>query len=79
MSDFGTSYAEATVLVLSSHAVLADILDHPGDHGFAEDDASTAPGRGIWVDDLHLTEEVHELLAEKLCDSVFVGVGKSLR
>ncbi|TFK28931.1 hypothetical protein FA15DRAFT_583293, partial [Coprinopsis marcescibilis] len=63
--EFGTTYSEATLLLVSSHNILSDILDDPAKFDFTEDDVA-AEGGGIWADILHLTEEVHEVLAEQV-------------
>jgi len=36
------------------------MLDDPLEYGFGEDDATTENG-GIWLDDLHLTSEMHDV------------------
>jgi len=68
--EFGTSSKQATVLLFSSHQVLSEVLEHPSDFGFSEDDPATEGG-GIWEDDLHLTGDVHDVLGERLLASVF--------
>ncbi|KAI0755088.1 hypothetical protein C8Q80DRAFT_409820 [Daedaleopsis nitida] len=68
-TEFGTSSKEATVLVFSAHYVLSEVLDDPTEFDFSEDDPTTEKG-GIWADDLHLTADVHDVLAERLLASV---------
>ena len=68
-TEFGTSSTEATVLLFSSHQVLSEVLDAPAEFDFGEDDPTTEGG-GIWADDLHLTADVHDVLAERLLSSV---------
>ncbi|KAI0710089.1 hypothetical protein C8Q76DRAFT_624757 [Earliella scabrosa] len=68
-TEFGTSSTEATVLLFSSHQVLSEVLDDPAEFDFGEDDPTTEGG-GIWADDLHLTADVHDVLAERLLSSV---------
>ena len=68
-AEFGSSSAEATVLLFSPHRVLTDVLDDPLEYDFSEGDPSDEGGR-IWADDLHLTSEVHDLLAERLLAAV---------
>ena len=65
MTEFGTSSKEATTLLFSAHQVLSEVLDDPSEFDFGEDDPETEGG-GIWEDDLHLTEDVHDVLAERL-------------
>lgn len=52
------------MLVFSSNKVLSEILDNPGAHGFVER-AKDVVGRGIWRDGLHLTREVHAIIARR--------------
>ncbi|KAA1470954.1 hypothetical protein DENSPDRAFT_871282 [Dentipellis sp. KUC8613] len=68
-TEFGTSSKEATVLLFSSHQVLMEVLEDPCEFGFSEDDPDTEAA-GIWEDDLHLTTDVHDHLAERLLGSV---------
>jgi phospholipase/lecithinase/hemolysin len=44
--------------------VFQDILDNPIAYSFERYDPSKAHG-GIWVDGLHPTEEVHDIVAEE--------------
>ena len=68
--EFGTSTSESTVLLFSSHRTLSEVLDDPTKFDLGEDDPDTE-GSGIWVDDLHLTEDVHAMLAERMAESFF--------
>ncbi|KAI6123289.1 hypothetical protein EV401DRAFT_2195993 [Pisolithus croceorrhizus] len=70
VTEFGTSSKEATVLLFSSHQVLTEVLDDPLEFDFSEDDPTTEGG-GIWMDDLHVTTEVHDVFAERLFTSMF--------
>lgn len=69
-AEFGSSSNEATVLLFSSHQVLAEVLEDPLKYDLGEDDPTIERG-GIWVDDLHLTSEVHDILGEQLFKSLF--------
>ena len=69
-TNFAADTKEATVLLFSSHRLLSDVLEDPLDYDFAEDDPTTEGG-GIWIDDLHLTEEVHSILGEHIFKSLF--------
>ncbi|KAI0770380.1 hypothetical protein C8Q74DRAFT_1218730 [Fomes fomentarius] len=68
-SEFGTSYEEATMLLFSSYNVLEEVLDDPAEFDFDEED-TTAEGGTIWEDDLHLTADMHDILAERLLASL---------
>lgn len=70
VTEFGASNKEATVLLFSSHQVSTEVLDDPLEFDFSEDDPTTEGG-GIWVDDLHMTTEVHDVFAERLLTSMF--------
>ena len=69
ITEFGISSKEATTLLFSSHQVLTDVLGDPSEYDLGEDDPETEGG-GIWADDLHLTAEVHDILAERLLKSL---------
>ncbi|KAF8189347.1 SGNH hydrolase-type esterase domain-containing protein [Pholiota molesta] len=68
-TEFGLSSKEATVLLFSPHQVLTDVLEDPLEYDFSEDDPSNEGGC-IWMDDLHLTSEVHDILGERLLTAV---------
>jgi hypothetical protein len=47
-----------------------EVLEEPCEFDFNEDDPTTEGG-GIWADDLHLTVDMHDILAERLLTSLF--------
>ena len=63
--SFTSEYKHVSLFLFSSYQVLSSVLDHPEEYGFQEDDVSQEGG-GIWADDLHLSSEVHAILAERL-------------
>ena len=69
-TDFGNSYEEATIILFSSHQVLTEVLEDPTEFDLSEDDPDTEGG-SFWEDDLHLTSDIHDILAERLLSSVF--------
>lgn len=70
VTEFGSSSKEATVFLFSSHQVLTEVLEDPSEFDFSEVDLD-AEGGDIWEeDDLHLTQNLHNLLAERLLASV---------
>ena len=71
-TNFGLSSREATVLLFSAHRVLTDVLDDPLEYDFNEDDPADEGG-SIWADDLHLTSEVHDIVAQQLLNSLLHG------
>ncbi|KAI1790022.1 hypothetical protein LXA43DRAFT_1017956 [Ganoderma leucocontextum] len=68
-AEFGLSSNEATVVIFSSHQVLTEVLKDPLEYDFSEDDPTIECG-GVWVDDLLLTSEVHDILGEQLFKSL---------
>jgi phospholipase/lecithinase/hemolysin len=66
VTEFGTSYTQATVLLFSAHQLLTDVLDDPLEYGLV----STSERSAIWSDDLHLTAGVHNILGSKLLSSI---------
>lgn len=64
-AEFCERATEASVALFSSHRVLARVLDDPEEYDFCEDDTTDEGGR-IWVDELHLTSGVHDILAEEI-------------
>ena len=66
---FAESTPLASITTFSAHAVTPDIPDNPEEYEFTEDDVIEA-GSNIWSDELHLTAEVHNVLAEKIINSL---------
>ena len=66
---FAESTPQASVATFSAHAVISDILDNPEEYDFTGDDVMEE-GRNIWSDELHFTAEVHNVLAEKIINSL---------
>ena len=71
-TNFALSSREATVLLFSAHRALTNMLDDPLEYDFHEDDP-TDEGGSIWADDLHLTSEVHDIVAKQLLNSLLHG------
>lgn len=68
-SEFHAGSESASMFIFSSHRTLVDVFDDPTAHGFEESD-STEEGGGIWEDELHLTADMHRVLAERLLTSL---------
>ncbi|GJE89904.1 hypothetical protein PsYK624_060160 [Phanerochaete sordida] len=64
-AEFAAGSAHASVILFSAYTTFADVLDDPEGFDLGEDDPETEGG-GFWEDDLHVTEDMHELLAETL-------------
>jgi len=62
--QFAATHADATVMIFSSWDTFSRILDDPASYGF---DASEKFG-GIWVDQLHPTTKVHDILAREISE-----------
>lgn len=62
LSSTASTTRKGTSKIFSSFAVFADILTYPEEHGFEKTDPRDEMG-GIWVDGLHATSDVHEILA----------------
>ncbi|KZT70157.1 carbohydrate esterase family 16 protein [Daedalea quercina L-15889] len=60
--EFAASHDEATVLLYSSWAIFTKVLDDPVAFGFAKDDVQK-PAGSIWVDRLHPTSKMHDVVA----------------
>lgn len=69
---FSKSTPQASISVFSAHSVISDILDNPEEYDFTEEDATEA-NINIWSDELHLTIEVHKVLAKKITSSLLVS------
>jgi len=73
---FANSASKASVLVVSAHHIISDILDHPGKFGFSNssrDEGSEEPfddddgeARDIWGDEIHLSSAAHRVFASRL-------------
>lgn len=55
----------ASISFFSAHYVLHTILANPVVHSFLESDLEV--GGSIWMDVLHLTLKVHEIVANRMC------------
>ncbi|KAL0564672.1 hypothetical protein V5O48_017373 [Marasmius crinis-equi] len=67
ISQFTEDAPTAKVALFSVHDVLSAILDAPEDYDFTEGDV-TDEGGAIWADELHLTSNVHKIIAERTKD-----------
>jgi len=52
-------------MIYSSYDTSTRVLDDPISHGFIFDDISKEGG-GIWVDHLHPTSAMHEIIAKNM-------------
>ena len=63
-TEFRANTMETSVGLFSSHEVLIGLLGDPEEYDLCEDDTAQEGGR-IWLDELHLTSEVHDIFAEQ--------------
>ena len=66
-SKFVTEHPDATVFIFSSWDLFTTVLDDPVQYGFKEEDRSKNGG-GIWVDRLHPTTKMHEIIAKGIVE-----------
>ncbi|CAA7259752.1 unnamed protein product [Cyclocybe aegerita] len=61
---------QANLMLFSAHTALADILDRPEEYDFTDftEDDTTDEGGAIWADELHVTNAVHEVMADRMLD-----------
>ena len=69
VGEFADGTPAVAVLLFSAHAVITDVLDHPGEYAFSEQDVCKEGG-AIWSDALHVTSAVHKILALRLMEGV---------
>ncbi|OBZ75356.1 hypothetical protein A0H81_04312 [Grifola frondosa] len=62
--QFAASHKPATILIYSSWDTFTRVLDNPATFGFKQED-SLKNGGAIWVDHLHPTSRMHDIIA---CD-----------
>ena len=62
---FYAKHPDSSVLIFSSWDTFEKILNDPIKYGFTKDDASKAGGR-IWMDYLHPSTDVHEVIADDI-------------
>jgi hypothetical protein len=67
---FISSTPSVNVFLFSLHHTISQILDVPGAFGFTRDDVALYDGP-IWEDHLHLTVEVHAVIADEIIHALF--------
>jgi phospholipase/lecithinase/hemolysin len=65
VKNFASDSGNVSVFLFSAHQVVSAVLDDPEEFGFAEDDVSEQGG-AIWMDEMHMTSEVHAIIAERI-------------
>lgn len=64
---FAADSPQASLFLFSSYKVVTSILDDPEEYDFSEDDVDDVGA--IWLDELHLSSEVHQVIAEELVEA----------
>lgn len=59
-------HEDARVYSLDTHALFMDIFDNPEKHDFRAEHVGRAHGGAIWMDGLHPTSRVHEIIADEI-------------
>lgn len=65
LDGFSKSHDDASIFLFSSFEVFENVLDKPKDFGIKEREVRKAGG-AIWVDHLHPTSKMHDILASSL-------------
>ncbi|KAF4610298.1 hypothetical protein D9613_010476 [Agrocybe pediades] len=65
IEQFCRDYADASVFLFSAYQLFDDFLTSPDDYNLDPRDVKR-PGGSIWIDRLHPTSKVHEIIASKL-------------
>ncbi|KDQ09428.1 carbohydrate esterase family 16 protein [Botryobasidium botryosum FD-172 SS1] len=74
IEEFATDYPDTSVFLFKAWDTFTRVLDDPVAHGFKTGD-TRRKGGGIWVDQLHPTSAMHEVVAQDM--AIFLdGVGK---
>jgi phospholipase/lecithinase/hemolysin len=68
--SFISSTPGVNVFLFSLHHSISQILDAPSAFGFTKDDVALCDGP-IWEDHLHLTVEVHAIIADEVIQALF--------
>jgi lysophospholipase L1-like esterase len=67
IQDFCTRHRDITALLFSSYATFHQILTSPAQYGFSSADLGLRGGR-IWLDHIHPSSAVHDVLARDLAE-----------
>ncbi|KAG2008626.1 fungal cellulose binding domain-containing protein [Coprinopsis cinerea AmutBmut pab1-1] len=73
LETFKSSHPDATVFLFSTHQVFSDLLQNLEKYGFPTEDRHRKGG-SVWVDHLHPTSRVHDIIARSLAEFLN-GVG----
>ncbi|PPQ90160.1 hypothetical protein CVT25_012471 [Psilocybe cyanescens] len=70
LEEFSKSHEDMSIFMFSSFEVFENVLNKPQDYGIKEKEVRKTGG-AIWVDHLHPTSKMHDILASFLAD--FLG------
>lgn len=68
----------STAFIFSARSVINEVLDHPGVFGLRNNDGGASERRttdtggrsNIWEDHIHMSPEVHTILAERIVEAL---------
>ncbi|KAH9935010.1 SGNH hydrolase-type esterase domain-containing protein [Fomitopsis serialis] len=64
---FASKHDQATVLYFSSWTTFSRVMDDPVSYGFTQEDTEV-PASRMWVDFLHPTSDMHDIIARDVAD-----------
>jgi hypothetical protein len=70
MERFSEKHPDSTLLLFSAHRTFSAFLDDPDSYGLPPGQESLRGG-SFWVDHLHPTSKVHDIIAQNVAD--FLG------
>ncbi|KAG8949826.1 hypothetical protein FRC03_000229 [Tulasnella sp. 419] len=73
IETFVASHPRSTMFLFDAHRLFSEIMGHPPDYGFPPLAGLAGDGQ-IWVDNIHPTQEVHDIVAQRL--AIFLDLGK---
>jgi len=65
IEQFCRSHLDASVFLFSAYQLFSDFLDNPGKYGLDPQDVRKMGG-DVWIDHLHPSGKVHEIIASNL-------------
>lgn len=67
LEKFSKEHEDASVFLFSAFELFTKFLDNPQDYGFPASDVRKVGGE-IWIDMIHPTSKVHDIVASNLAD-----------
>lgn len=63
-----TDHAETSIFVFPTWELFTYIFDNPERHGFSSEDVNRGYGGKMWMDGLHPTSAIHEIIAQHVVE-----------